>query len=257
MLLMNIAFAALIFVFGTVIGSFLNVVILRTPLKEQIVKGRSHCMTCGHTLSWVDLFPVLSWVFLRGKCRYCGARISPRYAFVETLCGLSYLAAFLTLGLSVKLLFAIILSPVLICLSFFDIDTGEIEYWCPITIAALGLIALGLTLAKVNIAGMTGMPWFHRLFGAAIVGVPFAVLCVFGAMGGGDVQLMTAAGLLLGLNILPAELISIILGAVFGVIQKVKSQDSVLRFGPCLAIGIFTAFIAGEKIVAWYLNILG
>jgi len=246
-----IAMYALIFVFGTVIGSFLNVVILRTPLKEQIVKGRSHCMSCGHALAWYDLFPILSWVFLGGKCRYCKEKISPRYSLVELLCAVSYVAAFLALGLTLKLAFALVLVPVLICLSFLDIDTGEIDYWCPITIAALGLIALVLSLT-----GLSDIIWWHRLIGVVIIGAPFALLCVLGAMGGGDVQLMAAAGLLLGFNIVPAALIGIVLGAVFGLVQKAKTKDSVIRFGPYLAVGIFAAFLFGEKIISWYLNLM-
>lgn len=249
--LYSVVFAVFTFVFGTVIGSFLNVVILRVPLKEQIVKGRSHCMTCGHTLAWYDLFPVLSWVFLRGKCRYCGAKISARYAAVETLCGLCYVIAFLALGVSVEFALALVLVPVLICLSFFDIDTGEIEYWCPATVAALGLIGLVLSLT-----GTSPVPWQHRLIGIFAIGVPFAVLAVLGAMGGGDVQLMAAAGLLLGLSVIPAALIGIVLGAVFGIIQKVKTKNSVIRFGPYLAVGIFAAYIFGDGIIKWYVSFL-
>jgi len=246
-----VVFAALVFVFGTVIGSFLNVVILRVPLKEQIVKGRSHCMTCGHTLRWYDLFPVLSWVFLRGKCRYCGAKISARYALVESLCGLCYAIAFLALGLTAEFAIAIALVPVLICLSFFDIDTGEIEYWCPISVAALGLVGLVLSLT-----GISAVSWQHRLIGIFVIAVPFAVLSILGTMGGGDVQLMAAAGLLLGLNVIPAALIGIVLGAAFGIVQKVKTKESVIRFGPYLAIGIFAAYLFGDRIIAWYMRFL-
>ncbi|MDR0197257.1 MAG: prepilin peptidase [Oscillospiraceae bacterium] len=218
-----IAFSAVTFIFGTVIGSFLNVVIYRTPLKEQVVKGRSHCMFCGHTLAWYDLFPVLSQIFLRGKCRYCGAKISPRYALVELLCGTAFLCAFLALGITLEFAFALVLFPVLICLSFFDIDSGEIEYWCPLTVAALGLIALVLSLF-----GVTGGSWSEMLIGAVVISVPFAALSLFGAMGGADVQLMAAAGLLLGWKIIPAALIGIVLGSVFGIVYKIgnKSENS-------------------------------
>ncbi|MCL2634570.1 MAG: prepilin peptidase [Oscillospiraceae bacterium] len=211
-----------LFVFGTAIGSFLNVVILRTPLKQQFTKGRSHCMSCDHVLGWYDLFPVLSWVSLRGKCRYCKAKISPRYALVEMLTGLSFAGAFFVLDITPELAFSLILFPVLICLSFFDLDTGEIEYWCPITIASLGIIALVLSFTDI-------LPtvWYHHLIGAVIVSIPFAVLAILGMMGGGDVQLMAGAGLLLGFNIIPAALIGIVLGAIFGVIMKLRTKPTI------------------------------
>jgi len=265
----NLFIAAVMFIYGTIIGSFLNVVIYRTPKKEQVVKGRSHCMTCNHTLAWYDLFPVLSWLLLLGKCRYCKVKIPGRYALVESLSGLTYAIGFLVLGFSINLIFAVILFPVLICLSFFDIDTGEIEYWCPISIGVLGLVTLGLSLFAV-----VDTVWYTHLIGAFIIAVPFLVLCFFGAMGGGDVQLMFAAGLLLGWNIIPAALIGILLGAIVGTVHKIKNKPvkermvdddddglamvgTPLRFGPCLAVGIFAAFLYGEQMIEWYLRVMG
>jgi leader peptidase (prepilin peptidase)/N-methyltransferase len=272
--------ALILFVYGTVIGSFLNVVIYRTPKKEQVVSGRSRCMSCGHTLAWYDLFPVLSWVSLRGKCRYCKTKVSGRYALVEMLCGVSFATAFLALGFSIPLAFAVVLFPVLICASFLDIDTGEIEYWCPITIAVLGLTALGLSFA-----GVLETAWSAHLLGTVVVSVPFAILAFFGAMGGADVQLMAAAGLLLGWNIVPAAFIGIFSGAIVGVVMKLRgksdtdaseaqaptpetqivSEDdglpamkgTVLRFGPFLALGIAASFLYGERLIDFYLRFMG
>jgi len=264
----SIYIAVILFVYGTVIGSFLNVVIYRIPQKEDIVKSRSHCMSCKHTLAWYDLFPVLSWVMLKGKCRYCKESISGRYALVESLCGLAFAVAFLTLGLRIELAFALILLPILICLSFYDIDTGEIEYWCPISIAVLGLIMLGL-----SISGVVDSVWYSHLIGGVIISVPFMVLCFFGAMGGADVQLMAAAGLLLGWSIIPAALIGIFLGAVVGMVIKVKNnpkaqavyeddkapqpKGTVIKFGPFLAIGIAVGFFWGDMLIELYLTIMG
>ncbi|MCL1881910.1 MAG: prepilin peptidase [Oscillospiraceae bacterium] len=257
----------ILLIYGSIIGSFLNVVIYRTPQKEQVVKGRSHCMSCEHTLAWYDLFPIFSWVFLGGKCRYCKVKISGRYAFVELLCGISYIIAFLVLGFTLSLLFAVVLFPVLICLAFLDLDTGEIEYWCPLTIAGLGLVALVLSLA-----GTLESSWHSHLLGAVVVSVPFAILAFFGAMGGADVQLMAAAGLLLGWNIVPAAFTGIFLGAIVGIIIKLRSsadsneripdddapalKGTVLRFGPCLAIGIAVGFLYGDQLINWYFSLM-
>jgi leader peptidase (prepilin peptidase)/N-methyltransferase len=269
--------SAVLFIYGTIIGSFLNVVIYRTPKKEGIVKGRSHCMSCNHTLAWYDLFPVLSWVFLRGKCRYCSAAVSGRYALVESLTGLSYAGAFLsvaTRGIDgaipyITVGFAVVLFPILICLSFYDIDTGEIEYWCPISVAGLGVIALVLSLV-----GVTDTPWHAHLIGAVLVSVPFLILGLFGAMGGADIQLMAAAGLLLGWKILPAAFLGVLTGTIIGVVYKIKykpekckmvddDDDSSamtgtpLRFGPFLAFGIAVAFLYGQELIDRYLSFMG
>lgn len=238
--------AVIIFVMGSTVGSFLNVLAYRIPIKESIVKGRSHCTTCGKQILNRDLIPVFSWIFLRGKCRFCGEKISPRYMIVELICGISYLAAFLVLGLSIKLAFAVVLFPVLIVLSLWDIDRKEIPYTCSIIIAVLGLLSF---LVK-------DMPWYEHLIGMAVIAVPFAVLCFLGAMGGGDVQLMAAAGLLLGWSVIPAAMIGIILGAVVGVIIKVKTKLNIICFGPFLSVGIACGLIWGQDIIEGYLSLI-
>lgn len=238
--------AVVIFFMGSVVGSFLNVLAYRIPIKESIVKGRSHCTSCGRQILNRDLIPVFSWIFLRGKCRFCGEKISPRYMIVELICGLSYLTAFLALGISVKLAFAVVLFPVLIVLSLWDIDRKEIPYACSIIIAVLGLLSF-LT---------EEMPWYEHLIGMAVIAVPFAVLCFLGAMGGGDVQLMAAAGLLLGWNVVPAAMIGIILGALMGIVIKVKTKLNIICFGPFLSVGIAAGFLWGGDIIEAYLGLI-
>ena len=239
-------FAVFIFIVGSTIGSFLNVLAYRIPIKESIVKGRSHCTTCGKQILNRDLIPILSWLFLRGKCRFCGEKISPRYMIVELICGLSYLTAFLVLGISIKLAFAAVLFPVLIVLSLWDIDRKEIPYTCSIIIAVLGLLSFFVK----------DMPWYEHLIGMAVVAVPFAVLCFLGAMGGGDVQLMAAAGLLLGWSVVPAAMIGIILGALVGVVIKVKTKLNIICFGPFLSVGIACGLLWGGDIIEGYLSLV-
>lgn len=207
-----IFWTAAVFILGAAIGSFLNVVILRTPLGQSIVVNRSHCMSCGKQLRNIDLIPIVSYIFLGGKCRFCKARISPRYWIVELLTALMYVLSFYALGLTVELVYALILIPVLIALSGIDIDTMNIPYWASITIAILGLISIFTD----------STPWKEHLLGMVCVGVPFALLAMFGAMGGGDVQVMAAAGLLLGWRIVPAAGIGIVLGAVGGSISLLR-----------------------------------
>ncbi len=238
--------AVIIFFMGSVVGSFLNVLAYRIPIRESIVKGRSHCTSCGKQILNRDLIPVFSWIFLRGKCRFCGEKISPRYMIIEFICGLSYLAAFLVLGVSIKLAFAAVLFPVLIVLSLWDIDRKEIPYTCSIIIAVLGLLSFLVS----------DMPWYEHLIGMAVIAVPFAILCFLGAMGGGDVHLMAAAGLLLGWNIIPAAMIGIILGAVMGIIIKAKTKLNIICFGPFLSVGIACGYLWGGNIIEAYLGLI-
>ena len=212
----QIVYGVLAFILGSVIGSFLNVVILRTPLKQSIVTEPSHCFSCGHRLAWYDMFPIFSWIFLRGKCRYCGAKISPRYMIIEAACAVCYCLSFLMFGPSLKLAVSAVLFPVLIVLSGIDIDHFEIPYWCSITVAVLGIASIFLFPDDAV--------WYERLICMAIVAVLFAILVLVGGMGGGDLQLMAGASLLLGTRVFIALFIGIVLGAVYGVIKKVRDR---------------------------------
>lgn len=236
----------MIFVFGSVVGSFLNVVAYRVPKKESLIRDRSHCTSCGKQILNRDLIPVFSWIFLGGRCRFCKSRISARYMAVELITGLSYLAAYIKLGLSVELAYAVVLFPLLVVLSLWDIDRKEIPYACSISIAVLGVISFFTAL----------MPWYEHLIGAAVIAVPFAVLAFLGAMGGGDVHLMAAAGLLLGWSVVPAAMIGIILGAIFGIVIKAVTKENLICFGPYLSVGIAVGYLFGNDIINGYLGLV-
>lgn len=243
---LTVVLSVMIFAFGSVVGSFLNVVAYRIPKKESLIKGRSHCTTCGKQILNRDLIPVFSWIFLGGKCRFCKSKISAQYMTVELITGLSYLAAYLKLGLSVELAYAIVLFPFLMTLSLWDFERKEIPYACSISIAVLGVISFFTAQ----------MPWYEHLIGAVVIAVPFAVLAFLGAMGGGDVQLMAAAGLLLGWSIIPAAMIGIILGAIFGIIVKAITKHNLICFGPFLSIGIAAGYLFGSDIINAYLSLV-
>lgn len=244
--LFTVLFAVIFFILGSVVGSFLNVIAYRVPIKESLVKGRSHCTSCGKQILNRDLIPIFSWIFLGGKCRYCKEKISPRYMIVELLTALSYLAAFLVLGFDIKLAYAVLLFPTLMVLSLWDIDRKEIPYACSIIIAVQGIASFFTA----------NMPWYEHLIGCAVIAVPFAILCLLGAMGGGDVQLMAAAGLLLGWSIVPAAMIGIILGAIAGSIIKAVTKLNLICFGPFLSVGIFVGFLWGQDIINAYLSLI-
>ena len=240
----SVLFIALVFILGAVIGSFLNVVIIRVPRKEPIsgTHNRSHCMSCGHTLGTLDLVPIFSYIFLGGKCRYCKAKISPRYWIVELITALSFTASVLTVGISLSLLFAFVLAAALVVASGIDIDRMEIPYGCSLVIVVLGVIATVISVFTND------MPWYDHLIGAAAVSVPFAILALFGAMGGGDVQLMAAAGLLLGWkNIIPAAAIGILLGAVGGSIELFSVPKGTKKLAKEKSLEIAEAWYASQK----------
>ena len=212
---LHIFYAVMAFIFGSVIGSFLNVVILRTPLKQSIITEPSHCFSCGHRLAWYDMFPIFSWIFLRGRCRYCKAKISPRYMIIEAITAASYCLAYLRFGWSWELAYSAVLFAVLVVLSGVDIDHFEIPYWCSAVVAVLGISAIFV---------FRETPWHERLIAAGIVIVLFGILVLIGGMGGGDLQLMAGASLLLGYRVFAALLIGIVLGSIYGAIKKFRDK---------------------------------
>lgn len=216
-LVYTIVYAVFAFIFGSIIGSFLNVVILRTPLKQSIVTEPSHCFSCGHRLAWYDMFPIFSWLLLRGKCRYCKEKISPRYMIVEAVTAASYCLAYLVFGFKWELAFAAVLFAVLVVLSGIDIDHFEIPYWCSLVTAVLGAAAFFV---------FPQTPWYERLIALGVIGVLFAILVLIGGMGGGDLQLMCGASLLLGYKAFIALFIGIVLGAVYGIIKKARDKKA-------------------------------
>lgn len=210
-----------VFVFGSVIGSFLNVVIYRTPLKQSIITEPSHCFSCGNRLKWYDMFPIFSWIILRGKCRFCGSKISPRYMIMEVVCAVSYLGAYLVYGFSWEFAVACVLFAVLIVLSGIDIDHFEIPYWCSITVGVLGIASFFIPWGPEMLA-----PWYERLISLGVVAVMFFILVLVGGMGGGDLQLMLGASLLLGYRVFPALFAGIVLGAIYGIVKKFRDKKA-------------------------------
>lgn len=247
----KIILSLMIFLFGIVIGSFLNVCILRIPEHESIAKERSHCMSCGYQLEWYDLVPLFSYIFLRGKCRKCKAHISIQYPLIEGLNGILYVLVFLVNGWSIDSVIYCFFTSALIVLSVIDFRTYEIPVGINVFILALGLVHLGFHLGD----------WVEYLIGLVSVSVLLFILYqVSGgrAIGGGDVKLMGAAGLLLGWKmIIVAFLLGCILGSVIHVIRMAVSHEShVLALGPYLAAGCFLAMMWGTTFLNWYFGLL-
>lgn len=247
--LMPILIVALLF--GLVIGSFLNVCILRIPEQETVVSKRSHCMNCGYQLSWYDMIPVASYLALHGKCRKCKARISAQYPLVEALNGILCVIVVLVNELEFTTLLYCLLVSVLIVLSVIDFRTYEIPFGINVFIFILGLIRL--------VAEPAG--WQEYVIGFFAVSIPLELLLLLSkgrAIGGGDVKLMAAAGFLLGWKkIILALVLGCILGSVIHILRmKLSNAEHVLAMGPYLAMGIFLSALWGNTWIQMYLNLL-
>lgn len=241
-----------IFLYGIIIGSFLNVCIYRIPKKENIATTRSHCMSCGYQLKWYDLVPLFSYLVLRGKCRKCSSKISVQYPLVEVLNGALYLLVFWRYGMSVDSLLYCLLFSALIVLSVIDFRTYEIPLGINVFILTLGLIRIVTDLSN----------WLSYGIGLLSVSVPLLLIYLATkgrGIGGGDVKLMAVTGLLIGwkLNLL-GFLLGCILGSVIHVCRmKLSGEGRVLAMGPYLAMGIALSVMWGEQMIAWYLSFMG
>ena len=241
-----------IFLYGIVIGSFLNVCIYRIPNKENIVTTRSHCMSCGHQLKWFELLPLISFVVQKGKCRECGAKLSVQYPLIEGLNGVLYVITFYINGLTIDSLLYCLLISALLALSVIDERTHEIPIGFNIFILCLGII---MTVLHYD-------DWLSHVIGFFAVSVFIEIIIIVTrgrGMGGGDMKLMATAGLMLGWKeIILAFILGCILGAIIHVLRmKVKGAERVLAFGPYLSLGILISVWFGAPLITWYLGLLG
>ena len=249
-----------VFIYGICIGSFLNVVIIRVPRGESLIKRSSHCMTCGAKIRIIDLIPVFSWLFLKGKCHSCGEKISVRYPIVEALNGILYVADLLIFGVNVNCLLMMIFTSLLICIAFIDWDTMDMYIPMLLMVAALAIPSDFVTY----------LPLKERIIGIFIISVPFLLI---GEISGayikkktgekvrgielGDTILMACAGVLLGWKaMIPSAFIGIILAAIFGLIIKKVTGKSKFAFGPYLCMGLLLGAMFGEEITDWYIKML-
>lgn len=238
--------------FGMIIGSFLNVCILRIPEGKTIVTERSHCMNCGYQLSWYDMIPVASWLALGGRCRKCKAAISVQYPIVEAANGVLYVTVFLVCGMTWTSVIYCLLGSALIVLTVIDLRTYEIPLGINLWILMLGLIHTALDVQN----------WLTYVIGLFVISVPLLIILLLSrgrAIGGGDVKLMAAAGLLLGWRrILLAFLIGVVAGSVIHLIRmKFWNAGRTLAMGPYLSLGILLAALWGDGWILSYLSMLG
>lgn len=268
-----------IFVFGLVIGSFLNVCIVRLPRGGSIVTPPSHCPRCRVPIRFYDNIPVISFLLLRGKCRNCGLPISWRYPIIELMNGLTYVWIVNEFWIGGEAFLIMALCSSLIVITFIDYDHQII----PDIITLPGML-IGLSLAPFFMSGLADPLPFHldrllphagphltgflnALIGLVLGGAPlFAIGWVWEklrhveAMGGGDVKLMGMVGSFLGWK---GALLTIMLGALGGSLVglaliglKRHTMGKVIPFGPFLALGAVASAFYGADILSWYLGLI-
>lgn len=317
--IMTVITYVFVFLFGICIGSFLNVCIYRLPKGESLITNNSHCMTCGTQIKRYDLIPVFSWLILRGRCRACGAKITPRYMIIELMTGIIFLGVFmrydfLTYGLYPVMLCLFLSGLIVLC--FQDIDTQEmcvsVLVYTIIIAAAThvlsfikgshgyllifpeidlksGIIGMLCVSVPLLLIGFVITPLFYNAFvdedRRELRGIKanlkrtaqsdrnYSVLVskkealeakikeqppVYG-FGMGDVVLMAAGGLMLGVkSTVTAALIAILTGAVYGIIlksvKKNKDDSNAFAFGPFLIVGLAIGAFFGGSLIDMYLS---
>lgn len=244
----------LVFFFGSLIGSFLNVCIYRIPKEESIAFPPSHCGSCNTQLKAKDLIPIFSYLFLKGKCRYCGEKVSKQYPMIEGLTGLLFLGVFIKYGFSIETIIFCALTALLIVIAMIDFKTQYIYTSTIVTGIVIGIIYFILCFIYKKDFNLINM-----LIGAVVPALILALIVwLTNAMGWGDVELIFMVGLFLGSSLGILNLfLSIVIGGVFGavlMVTKLKKAKDGIAFGPYIAIGTYFTLLWGENILNWYIN---
>jgi leader peptidase (prepilin peptidase)/N-methyltransferase len=245
----NVALAAAVAAPGLAVGSFLSVVAARLPAGRSLVRPGSGCMSCAAPIAWYDNLPLVSWALLRGRCRACGAPISPVYPAVELTTAALAVACVLAFGLSVRAAIAAFFCAVLVVVSAIDLAHRIIPN--RIVLPAAGICLVAQTAAEPS------PEWALAALGASTF-LLVAALAYPGGMGMGDVKLALLLGAVLGRTVPVALLAGMVLALLPSVALLVrhgaKARKMGIPFGPFLALGSVLALFWGDAVVDWYLN---
>ena len=247
----------LIFIFGAIIGSFLNVCIYRMPRSESLVFPGSRCVSCKKPIPWYDNIPLLSYVLLRGKCRSCKAKFSSRYFFVELISAVCFLILFVNFKLNYIFWIYSLLVFSLIVITFIDLEFQLI----PDSISLVGMF-VGIILSVI-FPGLQGAFTWKRAFLNSIAGVLAGggliyLTGVLGqlvfkkeSMGGGDVKLMAMLGAFLGWKMtVLIFFLAPFFGAPIGIYMKYVKKEDIIPYGPYISLAGFVAMVWGHKILS-------
>jgi leader peptidase (prepilin peptidase)/N-methyltransferase len=248
-------------VFGLVFGSFLNVLIYRLPLKMSVAYPASHCPKCSHTLKWYDNIPVLSYLFLCGKCRYCHAPISLRYPLVELSNTVLWLLCWHFFGWSVMLFLSIIVSSIMLVIIFIDLDHFIIMDETVIALLIIGIVSCFFPYEMTIYEKLAGVSVGILLLGLSLL---LGKMLKKEAIGGGDIKLVGVIGLFLGFKL---ALLGLFLAALAGTLIELprlmllkkknpEGTENIIPFGPYLAIGFLASLFSGNYMLHWYIDLL-
>ena len=252
-----------IFIFGLIVGSFLNVCIYRLPRNKSIILPSSFCPACEKPIKFYDNIPIVSYLFLRGKCRQCGSKISIRYPLVELLTAVLFLMLYRKLGLSFELFVGVIFVALLVVISFMDLDFQIIP-----DILSIGGLVAGILLAIVRPVFIYLYPKFgflDALYGVLIGGGVLFVIA-YGyqlitkreGMGGGDVKLLAMIGSFCGIKgVIFSLMAGSLLGTAVGIpLMLIKGQGTkyAIPFGPFLSIGALLYLFMGNYFVRYVID---
>jgi leader peptidase (prepilin peptidase)/N-methyltransferase len=246
-------------IFGALVGSFLNVCIIRLPKGESIIIPGSHCPQCNHPIKFYDNIPLISYLLLGGKCRYCKRSISAQYPLVEGTTAISSLLLFLKWGLSLSYFFYFSFVAALIIITVIDLYHQIIPD--VISIPGIGVGLLGALI-------IPHITFFNSLLGILLGGGSLFVVATLyqwffkrEGMGGGDVKLLAMIGAFLGWDaVILTILLSSLIGSITGIIIMVlKGKDFkyAIPFGPFLSLGAVIALFYKNEIISWYLQFRG
>ncbi len=245
----------LVFIFGAVIGSFLNVCIYRIPLGKSIVRPRSFCPFCEHTIGWFDNIPLVSFLLLRGKCRYCKRPIPLRYFVVELLTALSGAGLLFYFSLSIQFFIYWLFTCILITVAVTDIENREIPDVISIPGIFIGVILM--TVFRLDASDAYIRSFLNSCLGILAGAGSMFLLGFFGelifrkeALGGGDVKLMGMIGAFLGWKlVLLAFFLAPILGSGIGIFMKIRFRKEVIAYGPYLSVSALVSLLYGHRIL--------
>jgi leader peptidase (prepilin peptidase) / N-methyltransferase len=238
---------------GMIVGSFATVVAHRVPLRQSFIAGRSACPRCGRTIAAYDNVPVLSWIWLRGRCRRCGGHISARYPITELGMAVLFAATVLILGTGdpAELALGLVLCALLVIITLTDLERRVIP----------NLVLMVGAVTAVAIAGVSDPASLAERGLAAAGAAGFLLLIALAyprGMGMGDVKLVAVMGLYLGRAVAPAVLIAFAAGALVGLGLIARrgraARKQAIPFGPFLALGGVIGLWFGDAIVDWYLG---
>jgi leader peptidase (prepilin peptidase) / N-methyltransferase len=248
-------------VVGASIGSFLNVCIYRWPADQSVIRPRSRCPSCETELAWRDNIPIFGWLLLRGRCRYCGVKVSAQYPLVELATALVWIAAVVQFGPEVEALRFAIFLTILLGIAMTDARAMVIPDQFTIVGAGFGLLLAaipgGMAFSSALLGAFVGyvLLWLVKLMAEKALGKP--------ALGIGDIHMMLFVGAFTGVA---GMLLTLMLGSILGVLigipltalrGRLRVMGTYLPLGTFLAMGAAVAYVWGAAIVGWYLDFLG